>query len=253
MIVIRILIIAVLAVVFHSCGINNNVMFKTPKDVELANDTTLLTPPEDYLISINDKIAFTLATNNGEGIVQTLSLGGTNVQGVGSTDYVVREDGTSELPLLGHVKVEGLTTFQCEDTLEKLFSRHYQNPFVQVRLTSQRVLVFTGNGNAATVISLAHNNTTLLEVIAQAGGISERGNANNIKIIRKFGDERKIFNVDLSTIEGLKYADMVVQANDYIYVEPRPYIIREILTETGPILSIISTAFSFIAIINLVK
>lgn len=236
-----------------SCGVNNNIMFKTPKDIELASDTIMLAPPVDYLISVDDKIAFSLATNNGEAIVQSLSLGGVAGGGVASTDYIVREDGTAELPLLGKVFVKGLTTFQCEDTLEMLFARHYQNPFVQVKITSQRVLVFTGNGSSASVINLFNTNTTLLEVIAQAGGIQERGKANTIKVIRKFGNERKIFVVDLSTVEGLQYADMIVQANDFIYVEPRPYLLREFIQETGPVLSLISTTLSFVAILNLIK
>ncbi len=237
-----------------SCGVNNNIMFKTPKDIELASDTIMLAPPVDYLISVDDKIAFTLATNNGEAIVQSLSLGGFGITGGGSsTDYIVREDGSAELPLLGKVFVKGLTTFQCEDTLEVLFARHYQNPFVQVKITSQRVLVFTGNGSSATVINLSNTNTTLLEVIAQAGGIQERGKANTIKVIRKFGNERKIFVVDLSTVEGLQYADMIVQANDFIYIEPRPYLVREFLQETAPVLSLISTTLSFVAILNLIK
>jgi polysaccharide export outer membrane protein len=246
------MILGIFTLSLGSCGVNNNIMFKTPKDIELASDTIMLAPPVDYLISVDDRIAFTLATNNGEGIVQSLSLGGL-VNAVSSTDYVVREDGNAELPLLGKVKVKGLTTFQCEDTLEMLFARHYQNPFVQVKITSQRVLVFTGNGSSASVVGLTNTNTTLLEVIAQAGGIQERGKANTIKVIRKFGDERKIFVVDLSTIEGLQYADMIVQANDFIYIEPRPYLIREFMQELTPVLSLISTTLSFVAILNLIK
>ncbi|MFO0495120.1 MAG: polysaccharide biosynthesis/export family protein [Flavobacteriia bacterium] len=246
------MILGIFTLSLGSCGVNNNIMFKTPKDIELASDTIMLAPPVDYLISVDDRIAFTLATNNGEGIVQSLSLGGL-INSMSSTDYIVREDGNTELPLLGKVQVKGLTTFQCEDTLEMLFARHYQNPFVQVKITSQRVLVFSGNGSSATVVSLTNTNTTLLEVIAQAGGIQERGKANTIKVIRKFGNERKIFVVDLSTIEGLQYADMIVQANDFIYIEPRPYLLREFLQETAPVLSLISTTLSFVAILNLIK
>ena len=247
------LILGIFTLSLGSCGVNNNIMFKTPKDVELASDTIMLAPPVDYLISVDDKIAFSLATNNGEAIVQSLSMGGIGINTGSSTDYIVREDGNTELPLLGKVQVKGLTTFQCEDTLEMLFARHYQNPFVQVKITSQRVLVFTGNGSSATVVSLTNTNTTLLEVIAQAGGIQERGKANTIKVIRKFGNERKIFVVDLSTVEGLQYADMIVQANDFIYIEPRPYLIREFMQEVTPVLSLISTTLSFVAIINLIK
>ena len=92
-----------------------------------------------------------------------------------------------------------------------------------------------------------------MDVLAQAGGIPERGKANKIKVIRKYGDERKVFIIDLSTIEGLKYADLVVQANDYIYVEPQPYLIRELLQDAAPVISLMSTVLSVFAIINVFK
>ena len=69
-------------------------------------------------------------------------------------------------------------------------------------------------------------------------------------MIRNYGVERKMFIVALSNMEGLKYADLLVQANDYIYIEPRPYLIREILSEAAPVLSLLSTSLAFFAIIK---
>ncbi|MEN9440496.1 MAG: hypothetical protein RLZ33_572, partial [Bacteroidota bacterium] len=50
------------------------------------------------------------------------------------------------------------------------------------------------------------------------------------------------YKIDLSTVEGLKYVDMVVQANDYIYIEPNADIAKETIKEVAPILSILSSA-----------
>ena len=63
-----------------------------------------------------------------------------------------------------------------------------------------------------------------MEVIALAGGIAERGRADKVKLMRNVGGKRIVYVLNLSTIEGLKYADMIVQANDYIYIN---------LTKTG--------------------
>jgi polysaccharide export outer membrane protein len=81
-----------------------------------------------------------------------------------------------------------------------------------------------------------------MEAIAQAGGITERGKANSVNLIRRENGERKIYKIDLSTVEGLKYVDMVVQANDYIYIEPNADIAKETIKEVAPILSILSSA-----------
>ena len=53
----------------------------------------------------------------------------------------------------------------------------------------------------------------------------------------------------MSTIEGLEYADLIVQANDYIYVEPDPELGKEILGEVAPVVSLVSSAAVIVAII----
>jgi len=159
-----------------------------------------------------------------------------------SSAYIVRNTGLVELPILGEVLVAGLTISQCEDTLQKLFSKEYQEPFVQVEITNQRVIVFPGNGSDAKVIPLTNSNTTLMEAIAAAGGITERGKANTIKLMRKEKGVRKIYIIDLSTVDGLKFVDMVVQANDYIYIEPNAELAKEVVKEIAPIISIFSSA-----------
>jgi polysaccharide export outer membrane protein len=84
-------------------------------------------------------------------------------------------------------------------------------------------------------------NTTLLEVIALAGGLSEDARANSIKLIRKNKNKREIYKIDLSTIQGLKQAEMIVQSNDYVYVDVKPRIASSVLTEVSPWLSILTS------------
>lgn len=236
-----------------SCGVNSNIMFKTPKGEEITGDSIPMFPTEDYKISIDDKITFQLYANDGEIILQNSIAGGQNAVRTGINEYLVRRNGYAELPIIGDILIAGMTVHQTEDTLEKLYAKDYNNPFVQVKITNKRVVVFPGNGSDAKVILLENNNTTLMEAIAAAGGITDRGKAKSIKLMRREGGERKVYLIDLSTIEGLPYADMVVQANDYIYVEPNPQIAREIVKETAPVISIISSVFVVITLINRVK
>lgn len=246
-----VLIIVVLGM-FASCGVNSNVMFKVPKG-EVNYDSIPMAPVEDYKISVDDKISFTLFTNNGAQIIDLMS-GVSSVNGVNnaSYEYVVRRNGEVELPVIGNIYVQGLTIAECEDTLTNRF-KMYQDPFVQVKITNQRVIVFPGNGSDAKVIPLVNTNTTLMEALAQAGGITERGKANTIKLMRKVDGKRQIYGIDLSTIEGLKYVDMIVQANDYIYVEPTPDLGKEVAEDIVPVISIISSAVIIIRALTLLK
>lgn len=243
-------VVAMVLLSLTGCGVNSNMMFKEPvKDEKAVNsDSIPLIPDGEYTISVNDNLTFTLSTNDGAQIIEGISgIGeGQRIQGQNQNrnamGYIVRKDGMVELPVVGKIHVEGLTIEQCEDTLEQIFSEEYIDPFVQVRVTNRRAIIFPGSGSTAKVVSLDNPNTTLMEVIANAGGIPDRGKANSIKIMRKLETgEREIYRVDLSKIEGLKFADMVIQSNDYIYVDPRPELAKEIRDEIVPVFSLFST------------
>ena len=239
-----------------SCGVNSNLMFQTKDDKSFQYDSIPLKPMQEYRISPDDKIAFTLATKDGAPIIERMSgirdeKG--NVTQDFSIDYIVNHEGEANLPILGAVKVGGLTVSECEKLLEEQYSKEYQEPFVQVKVTNQRVIVFPGNGSDAQVIPLQNTNTTLMEAIAQAGGITERGKANTIKLMRKTGTEREVYLIDLSTMDGLRYADMIVQANDFIYIEPNPEVTKEVIKDVAPVVSIISSAIIIVTFLFTVK
>lgn len=242
------------ALLVSSCGVNKNLMFKTPKGVEEKKDSIPLRPATAYTISVDDKFTFELFTKDGEDIINGMAGILKDRDEQRTFEYVIRQDGTADLPLVGNVKLVGLTVHQCEDTLAKLYeeSKGYIQPYVQLKLTNQRVIVFPGSGSDAKVVPLQNNNTTLMEVIALAGGIAERGRADKVKLMRNVSGKRIVYVLDLSTIEGLKYADMIVQANDYIYIEPNEQLTKEVVERAAPIVSLISSTLIVLTfIINL--
>ena len=206
-------------------------------------------------MDVNDIIQFRFFTNNGQRI---LDLSASSDPGQNqlfnpnnAISYVIQKDSLINFPAIGKVNIVGKSIREAELFLESSYSNLYVNPFVQISVTNRRVIVFPGNGGDAKVLYLANNNTTLLEAIALAGGIAERGRASRIKLIRKNDNgQRQVYRIDLSTIEGLKYTDILVQANDYIYIEPVPEIGRELLKEVAPIVSLISSAAIVISVIS---
>ena len=72
-----------------------------------------------------------------------------------------------------------------------------------------------------------------------AGGIAEYSKANNIRVMRKVkNNQREIYKIDLSTIKGVKEASMIVQSEDYIYVDYRPRVANRTIKEAGPWLQV---------------
>ena len=249
--------------VIYSCGVNSNLMFKTKDaDNKVITDDIPITPEEAYRLAPEDKFIFTLYSNKGKRIIEVVSgVGGTQAGGTqrigmtNSIDYWIRPDGKVNLPLVGDVDLAGLTVKESQDLLSELYAKEgYTSPYVQLEVTNRRVLVFPGKGGQAQVVPIVNNNTTLLEAIALAGGIDERGKSKIIKVMRKTSEGRVTYQMDLSSLDGLKYADMIVQANDYIYVEPSRQLGREVFAEIGPYLSIITTSafitFSIIRMLN---
>lgn len=253
----RLLMFAGVLAVIQSCGVNSNLMLKTHKDYEFAEIDSLNTTKLDYKIDVNDILQLRFFTNDGIRILDVTVTEDQNAQSnqilnpERSLNYIVRNDSLVNLPVLGEINLVGKTIREAEIFLADQYKGYYIDPFVQISVTNKRVIVFPGNGGEAQVLYLSNPNTTLMEAIALAGGITERGRASRVKLIRKNEDgKREVYKVDLSTIEGLEYTDIVVQANDYIYVEPVPEIGREILKEVTPVVSLISSAAVIITVVS---
>lgn len=245
-----------------SCGINSDIMFRSPKgdNTKKSNYYEIVSPDslprekeEDYRIAFDDRITLTVSPNNGKQILEmvtgTTSQGGTNTTGANAfrnNEYTVRTDGYVNLPQIGDVQLKGLTIRQAETELARLYSELYIEPFVIVRVVNKRVIVFPGGGGDAQIVYLNNNNTRLMEVLAASGGINQRGKSKSIKLMRLVEGKRLIVPINLSTLDGLAYADIIVQGNDYIYVEPNPRVVREVLQQTTPVLSFVTTILLFI-------
>jgi len=137
--------------------------------------------------------------------------------------------------------MQGYTIREAEAHLEALYSSLYRDPFVLLRVTNNRVLVFPGSGGEAEVVILENNNVTLLEALALAGGIAQRGDARKVKLIRQVGDRKEIYQMNLATIEGVQAASIIVQANDVIYVDPIPQLPAEVLQDVAPVITLITS------------
>lgn len=225
--------------VLSSCRLlRPNLMLKTPKGYvydKIADSMSV----DEYHIAPTDAVSFRLLSNEGFKLVDISNIG--VATGLSAFDAVVESDGTVKLPLIGRIKIQGLTTREAEQMLETRFSEFYVGPFVVVKVTNRRITIFPGTGGAGRVLTITNNNTTLFEALALAGGITEDGKAYKIKLIRRDTKKPKVYLIDLSTIGGLSQGNIVVQANDIIYIEPRNRIAQRLTNEIGPYLSLLTT------------
>lgn len=238
----------ILTVIFSCRIINPSLMFKTGDKYPYATLKDTINP--EYKIEPDDRFTFSLYTNEGYKLIDLTNLGGSsnNTSSGVSTgassniiEYTVDKDGNSRLPLLDKVMVKDKTVPEAEKLLEEKYSVFYKSPFVKLKVINKRVLVFPGEGGAGSVVNLINDNTTLIEALALAGGIRTTGKAYNIKLIRGSLSNPKIFHIDLSTVDGMKSGDIVMQANDIIYVEPVRNTSQGILAQISPVVAIFTT------------
>ena len=134
----------------------------------------------------------------------------------------VSEDGTITLPLLGEVKVEGLTKTGLEKKLSELLEEKYlHNPQVTVFIReyqSTRVSVLGAVNNPGLYDLLGRE--TLMQIISQAGGLTTDA-GNEIVIMRQLSDGTSNslrISIDDLFLRGDATLNIPLQPNDIVNV-----------------------------------
>jgi polysaccharide export outer membrane protein len=173
---------------------------------------------KNYVIQKNDFLKLDVFSNKGERLIDPnpeLSANPSqNNAARQQFNYLVDLDGVVKFPMVGALKLEGLTLRQAEEILQKEFEKYFKEPFVILSYSNKRVIVLGAVGGQ--VVPLPNQNINLAEVLALAKGLSNDAKAHNIRILRN----DQVFIVDMSTIEGFKAGNLLIQPGDIIYVEP---------------------------------
>ena len=220
-------------------------MFKVPEGSALKQQLDAV--EKNYTIQKNDYLEAEVFTNKGEKIIDPEFQAGTG-QGTQNTSlskptYFIDGNGVSKFPMIGEIKLEGLTIRQAEEVLQQAYSKFYEDAYVVLKYTNKRVIVLGAPGGQ--VIPLASENMRLVEILALAKGINNDAKSQNIRILR--GDQ--VYVADLSTFEGYVKNNIPIQPGDVVYVEPIRRPLTEGLRDYGPILSIVTTLTTLMVVI----
>ncbi len=229
---------------FSCRNLTSSFMYKTNKN--FAYDELLDSAKEkEYVITYNDVLDFRIYSNEGFRLIDMATSGGQNQSLTTGIVEAIDNNGMIKLPIEGKIFLLGKTLREAETYLESLYSKIYVKPFVTLRVVNKRVMVFPGRAGDARVVTLSNNNTTLIEALALAGGISDNGKAYKVKLIRNKDNVPKVYLFDLSKMENVKLGQIKVQTNDIIYIEPRKRYASRALEELTPYLALLSTSIVF--------
>jgi polysaccharide export outer membrane protein len=243
------------AIVVSSCStLDKSRMLKTPTNYKFKAFADSINYKKPYKIAVDDEVAVQMYSNDGYSIISLTSGGGSGGGngsgnrggnrggngGGGGMSYKVRTDSTIKVPLIGRIKVAGLSLDEVERKIELKLVNQFNSPFVICRISNRRVYLFQGGYNSS-IVQLQNENTTLFEILAGSGGIYQEGNASRIKLIRGDLKNPDIYLVDLSTIDGMKTANLNLMAGDIIYIDPFINYAARISSDVGSIFGFLST------------
>ena len=232
------------------CGsYKQNIMFKTGETfVPNAITSSALSAEKNYQIQKNDFLALDVYTNNGERLIDpnpelSQSQPNTNLNKP-VIQYLVGQNGVAKFPMVGEVKVEGLTLRIAEQLLQKEYEQYFKTPFVSLKFNNKRVIIL--GAPTGQVIPLHNENMTLAEVLALAKGVSNDGKAHNMRLIR----HDQVFFIDFSTVDGYRKTNMIIEPGDVLYVEPIRRPLAEGFRDFSMIFTLIVTITSLVTVVS---
>jgi polysaccharide export outer membrane protein len=233
----------------------------TKKEMHYLNasppSSSLIFKWSDLYIQPNDIISVKVTTEAPElaaayNIVtaQQVMMQGNQMQLQG---YLVSNDGSINIPVLGIQKLAGLTLEQAENQIQKaLVSQGFlKNPVVVCRLLNAKFTVLGEVRSPGTYIYY-ENNLTLLQALGLAGDLTINGVRKKVTIIRTENGVQTYGSVDLTKSDWFTSPYYFVKPNDVIIIDPNSARVKSagVIGNAGSVISIISVLLSSFLIIK---
>ena len=172
-------------------------------------------------------------------------------QGLG---YLVDVEGNIQFPILGKMKVAGLTCRELRDTVEyRLKNEGYlTDPLVDVRITNFKIYFLGSNGGRA--ITIDNERCTFLEALSLAGDLNLYTKRSKIGVVREKDGKMVIHYMDPRSSDIFKDEFFLLQQNDIILTEAMNYVyFKEWMANLGVVLTPITTLASVLAVVIAIK
>lgn len=147
-----------------------------------------------------------------------------------TTGYLVDEQGYIELPLVGRVKVEGLTTTEAKKVIRDKASISYKEPVVNVRFANFYVTVLGEVAQPGRYI-VTNEKVSIIDAIGMAGDLTIFGRRENIMLIREEDGEKVFVRYNMNNTEFLNSPYYYLNSGDVLYVEPNKAKARTATTD----------------------
>ncbi len=234
-----------LLLMITSCASNKKILYL--QDAGAMNSAVqsyanVIEPDDNVMITITSDVpALAMPFNN-----TYLSMQSTDVRNSTNPElqgYLIDESGEIDFPILGKIKLAGLTRVEAEDKIKVLLKPHIVNAGVNLRVLNFKVSVL-GEVKNPGAFPIKGDRFTILEALGAAGDLTIYGNRSEIMIIREEKGVRSINEVDITSTDFINSPYYYLSHNDVVYVKPNKTKVNS--SVVGPNLTVGISAISLL-------
>ena len=249
----------ILFLMFESCSSSKNVTYfqsrvnKKGRIVNIPsyrNESTIRFQPDDILgITVNVPGEPGVASEYNLSLIPKANSENSedNVDmGMGRQTYLIKKDGTIDLPVVGKIAVAGYTQVELEEYLKEVCMRTLlEPPIITVRLLNFDILV-TGEVNSPGKIRVDNrDNINILQVLALAGDMTIYGKRDDVILLRQRPDGGYTsISLDISKENIISSPYFFLRQNDALYIKPNNAKTQS--ADISPRLNVILSVTSFL-------
>ena len=221
---IRLLIFIAFSTWFVSC----NTQKKLPFYLENVSDTTGKQDVKfaDLHIQKNDLLSIQVYSSSTKPDISdalyNLPCGNGGGGATNTCGFLVDAQGNIEYPRLGTIHVDGMTKQDLAAEVKRRLTQPVEllkDPNVIIRFLNYKITILGQVGHEG-VLTVNGERITILEAIGLAGGITDYGKKNNVKIFRENNGKREVGLIDLSSATLFESPYYNLMQNDVVIVEP---------------------------------
>ena len=164
--------------------------------------------------------------------------------------YLIDNNGHIEFPVLGTIKIGGLTRIEATAMMKERLTEYIKDPIVNIRIANFTITVI-GDVNRPGTYTIQDERVTLPEALGLAGDLTNTATRTNLFLIRETNGKKRFAKLDLTSINIVNSPLYYLAQNDVLYVEPNNAKIRSsnYNPNTGIIISAVATLATIAAIL----
>ncbi|NOY47925.1 MAG: polysaccharide export protein [Chlorobi bacterium] len=162
--------------------------------------------------------------------------------------YLIDSNGNIEFPVLGTIKLGGMSRTEATANLKGKLSEYIKNPIVNIRLANFTISIL-GEVTKPGTYTIQDERISLPQALGLAGDLTIYGRRDNVFLIREVNGEKKFTKFDLTSVNVLNSSNYYLTQNDVIYVEPNNAKVGQSAYNNGVILSVVGILATVAAIL----